>query len=113
MHMDWYDEYDVTIRQYVIRKIQYIATSFRPRSTMDSIRVSEAPDTGSIPVEATKAALSKDREVRLFLSKAMSKEQAKTKNKMLAATCSAWNRSGYDRSFMFYSYVIKSKAFDY
>ena len=24
-----------------------------PRSTMDSIRVSEAPDTGSIPVEAT------------------------------------------------------------
>jgi hypothetical protein len=26
---------------------------------MDSIRVSEAPDTGSIPVEATKAALSK------------------------------------------------------
>ncbi|MEY4586883.1 MAG: hypothetical protein RIT05_1301, partial [Bacteroidota bacterium] len=23
------------------------------RSTMDSIRVSEAPDTGSIPVEAT------------------------------------------------------------
>jgi hypothetical protein len=27
---------------------------FRPRSTMDSIRVSEAPDTGSIPVEATK-----------------------------------------------------------
>ncbi len=26
----------------------------RPRSTMDSIRVSEAPDTGSIPVEATK-----------------------------------------------------------
>ena len=25
---------------------------------MDSIRVSEAPDTGSIPVEATKAALS-------------------------------------------------------
>ena len=25
----------------------------RPRSTMDSIRVSEAPDTGSIPVEAT------------------------------------------------------------
>ena len=25
-----------------------------PRSTMDSIRVSEAPDTGSIPVEATK-----------------------------------------------------------
>ena len=30
---------------------------FWPRSTMDSIRVSEAPDTGSIPVEATKAAL--------------------------------------------------------
>ena len=26
---------------------------FRPRRTMDSIRVSEAPDTGSIPVEAT------------------------------------------------------------
>ena len=25
----------------------------RPRSTMDSIRVSEAPDTGSIPVEVT------------------------------------------------------------
>ena len=25
----------------------------RPRRTMDSIRVSEAPDTGSIPVEAT------------------------------------------------------------
>lgn len=25
----------------------------RPRSTMDSMRVSEAPDTGSIPVEAT------------------------------------------------------------
>ena len=24
-----------------------------PRSTMDSIRASEAPDTGSIPVEAT------------------------------------------------------------
>ena len=24
-----------------------------PRRTMDSIRVSEAPDTGSIPVEAT------------------------------------------------------------
>jgi hypothetical protein len=24
-----------------------------PRSTMDSMRVSEAPDTGSIPVEAT------------------------------------------------------------
>ncbi|MEY2649264.1 MAG: hypothetical protein RL282_1977 [Bacteroidota bacterium] len=28
-----------------------------PRSTMDSMRVSEAPDTGSIPVEATKPAL--------------------------------------------------------
>ena len=28
---------------------------FWPRSTMDSIRVSEAPDTGSIPVEATKS----------------------------------------------------------
>ncbi len=27
--------------------------SYWPRSTMDSIRVSEAPDTGSIPVEAT------------------------------------------------------------
>ena len=26
----------------------------RPRSTMDSIRVSEAPDPGSIPGEATK-----------------------------------------------------------
>ena len=26
-----------------------------PRSTMDSIRVSEAPDTGSIPVEAIKS----------------------------------------------------------
>ena len=26
----------------------------RPRRTMDSIRVSEAPDTGSIPVEATR-----------------------------------------------------------
>lgn len=25
-----------------------------PRSTMDSIRVSEAPDSGSIPDEATK-----------------------------------------------------------
>jgi hypothetical protein len=31
-----------------------IGTLNRPRSTMDSIRVSEAPDTGSIPVEATK-----------------------------------------------------------
>ena len=30
-----------------------VAESNRPRSTMDSIRVSEAPDTGSIPVEAT------------------------------------------------------------
>ena len=30
-----------------------LSTNPRPRSTMDSIRVSEAPDTGSIPVEAT------------------------------------------------------------
>ena len=30
-----------------------IVTLIWPRSTMDSIRVSEAPDTGSIPVEAT------------------------------------------------------------
>ncbi len=29
----------------------------RPRSTMDSIRASEAPDTGSIPVEATHVVL--------------------------------------------------------
>jgi hypothetical protein len=29
-----------------------------PRSTMDSIRVSEAPDTGSIPVEATNTVMS-------------------------------------------------------
>ena len=28
--------------------------NYWPRRTMDSIRVSEAPDTGSIPVEATK-----------------------------------------------------------
>ena len=32
---------------------QLICTSNRPRSTMDSIRVSEAPDPGSIPGEAT------------------------------------------------------------
>lgn len=31
----------------------YLCAPFWPRSTMDSIRVSEAPDTGSIPVEAT------------------------------------------------------------
>ena len=31
----------------------HISTFFWPRRTMDSIRVSEAPDTGSIPVEAT------------------------------------------------------------
>ena len=30
-----------------------IKSSFWPRSTMDSIRVSEAPDSGSIPDEAT------------------------------------------------------------
>jgi putative endonuclease len=49
---------------------------------MDSIRVSEAPDTGSIPVEATKAALSKEKEVRLFLLKAMSrKNRRKRKTK--------------------------------
>jgi hypothetical protein len=29
-----------------------------PRSTMDSIRASEAPDAGSIPAEATKNLLS-------------------------------------------------------
>ena len=33
-----------------------IGTFSWPRSTMDSIRASEAPDTGSIPVEATKSA---------------------------------------------------------
>jgi hypothetical protein len=30
-------------------------TQTRPRSTMDSIRASEAPDAGSIPAEATNA----------------------------------------------------------
>ena len=40
-----------------------------PRSTMDSIRVSEAPDTGSIPVEATKPEFLKiTSEVPVFLS---------------------------------------------
>ena len=31
-----------------------IGTLIWPRSTMDSIRASEAPDAGSIPAEATK-----------------------------------------------------------
>jgi hypothetical protein len=32
----------------------YCQIDFWPRSTMDSIRASEAPDAGSIPAEATK-----------------------------------------------------------
>jgi hypothetical protein len=38
--------------KYLKSNIQHLALNW-PRSTMDSIRVSEAPDTGSIPVEAT------------------------------------------------------------
>ena len=38
--------------KYLKSNIQHLALTW-PRSTMDSIRVSEAPDTGSIPVEAT------------------------------------------------------------
>jgi hypothetical protein len=39
------------LRNCSIFKLSYF---FRPRSTMDSIRASEAPDAGSIPAEATK-----------------------------------------------------------
>jgi hypothetical protein len=39
-----------------ISKLAHLHISW-PRSTMDSIRVSEAPDTGSIPVEATKSVI--------------------------------------------------------
>ena len=37
----------------IVRITSCIVDINRPRRTMDSIRVSEAPDTGSIPVEAT------------------------------------------------------------
>lgn len=40
-------------RNYISPKVLLLPTSNRPRSTMDSIRVSEAPDPGSIPGEAT------------------------------------------------------------
>ncbi len=43
-----------TIARKIVNRKSYIVNSLRPRRTMDSIRVSEAPDTGSIPVEATK-----------------------------------------------------------
>ena len=39
---------------FIIHHSEFRILTPRPRSTMDSIRVSEAPDTGSIPVEATK-----------------------------------------------------------
>ena len=38
---------------FIIVLVLFKYISIRPRRTMDSIRVSEAPDTGSIPVEAT------------------------------------------------------------
>jgi hypothetical protein len=43
----------ILILTFVIFENEDIFFKFRPRSTMDSIRVSEAPDSGSIPDEAT------------------------------------------------------------
>ena len=62
MPMDWSNKIgsktiieDSLSNNYPKKIIVDLRTLFlRPRRTMDSIRVSEAPDTGSIPVEATK-----------------------------------------------------------
>jgi hypothetical protein len=39
------------VRTGIVIRVKF--AELRPRSTMDSIRVSEAPDPGSIPGEAT------------------------------------------------------------
>ena len=49
MQMSKYADVQISFAYLVI----CISTLPRPRSTMDSIRASEAPDAGSIPAEAT------------------------------------------------------------
>ena len=48
-------DYVVFLLTFHVSRLAFAVRRVRPRSTMDSIRVSEAPDTGSIPVEATTA----------------------------------------------------------